>query len=343
MKKIVFMLALCCMGFAHAQHEVWIHGGGGAELEGGYSWHSGLGYRYFFMPELGLGLGAEFAYVKQSFSSKSTETDIDGDAFELRKKTKGHVYMIQAPLMLQYNINGFYIGAGGKAGFPLGGEETTEKLGYFDYEDYEYIEQEFLGVGVSKEKPKTAFFLSLEAGYKWKFAEDFSLYAGAYFDYGKYAIIGGKLALAFGFDGKAKKRAKEEALLEKELGELNDMYIEAMREHHAAAGFELAQTKLSDVQRENLDKKIELLKNYPDFRFYIYGHTCDLGGPEANEKLGMERAENAKEYMVSKGIAESRIIGIGSKLDTEPLVPNTSEENRALNRRVEIVLEKGGK
>jgi outer membrane protein OmpA-like peptidoglycan-associated protein len=89
-----------------------------------------------------------------------------------------------------------------------------------------------------------------------------------------------------------------------------------------------------------LDQKITLLQNYPDFRFYIYGHTCDLGGPEANERLGMERAKNARDYMVSKGIEESRILGIGSKLDTEPLIPNTSEENRAMNRRVEIVIEK---
>jgi flagellar motor protein MotB len=44
--------------------------------------------------------------------------------------------------------------------------------------------------------------------------------------------------------------------------------------------------------------------------------------------------------MISKGIDESRIIGIGSKLDAEPIIPNTSEENRALNRRVEIVIEK---
>ena len=98
--------------------------------------------------------------------------------------------------------------------------------------------------------------------------------------------------------------------------------------------------KVGDYQRGRLDEKIAILKQYPHLRFYIYGHTCDLGTHEANERVGLGRAENTKQYLISNGIDPSRILGIASKRDTEPLVPNTSEDNRKYNRRVEIIVEK---
>jgi outer membrane protein OmpA-like peptidoglycan-associated protein len=103
--------------------------------------------------------------------------------------------------------------------------------------------------------------------------------------------------------------------------------------------YEMSATWLTAAQRKEVDKQIALLKQYPDMKVFIYGHTCDLGTPETNEKVGLGRAEKAKEYMISKGISEKRIAGIASKLDREPLVPNTSEENRKKNRRVEIVVQ----
>jgi outer membrane protein OmpA-like peptidoglycan-associated protein len=348
MKKLILKLFLfCCLGSAHAQHEVWLHGGGGMEADG-YSWLSGLGYRYFFVPRWSLGVSAEIAYVNQDFSSSSKKIDeIENEEFVFRTKTKTSVYMLQLPLMAQYHVGDFFLAMGSKASFPLSGDETVKKSGYYEFEDYEYTEQEFLGFGTSANKVKGAlFFIALEAGHKWKLAKDISLYASAYLDHGKYTIIGAKIALAFGNNGKearALRKAEEVPLsLEKKLEELNAMYLEAAREH-SATGFSISQTKLGDIQREDLDRKIELLQSYPNSKFYIYGHTCNLGSQETNEKTGLERAKNAKDYMISKGIDESRIIGIGSKLDTEPLLPNTSEENRAVNRRVEIVLEKEGK
>jgi outer membrane protein OmpA-like peptidoglycan-associated protein len=342
MKKLILILLLfCCLSFTHAQHEVWVHGGSGMEADG-YSWLSGLGYRYFFVPRWSAGLGAEIAYVNQDFKSSRMEKDIDGDEFEFRTRTKTSVYMLQLPLMAQYHVGDFFLAMGGKASFPLSGDETVKKSGYYEYENYEYTEQEFLGFGTSANKVKgPLFFIALEAGHKWKLAKDISLYASAYLDHGKYTIVGAKIELAYGNNGKEKalRKAAAPASLEMRLEELNAMYLDAAREH-SATGFSISQTKLGEIQREDLDRKIELLQSYPNSKFYIYGHTCNLGSQETNEKTGLERAKNAKDYMISKGIDENRIIGIGSKLDTEPLLPNTSEENRAVNRRVEIVLEK---
>jgi len=100
--------------------------------------------------------------------------------------------------------------------------------------------------------------------------------------------------------------------------------------------YTLEQIELTDIQKQELDKKIALLQQYPDLNCYIYGHTCTLGSDKINEKVGLQRAQKAKEYMLSKGIAENRILGIASKSDTEPLVPNISEADRRQNRRVEL-------
>ncbi|MDR2555429.1 MAG: OmpA family protein [Fibromonadaceae bacterium] len=104
--------------------------------------------------------------------------------------------------------------------------------------------------------------------------------------------------------------------------------------------FHITQTKPSEKQIPALDAIIALLKDHPELRFYINGHTCDQGDKEINRIVGYERAKAVKDYVISKGIDENRILGIGSKLYYEPLVPNTSEENRRKNRRVEFVIEK---
>lgn len=66
---------------------------------------------------------------------------------------------------------------------------------------------------------------------------------------------------------------------------------------------------------------------------FVEGHTDDLGGEAYNQKLSQFRAEAVRNYLVSKGISPSRIQAIG-KGQLEPVIPNTSDENRAMNRRV---------
>jgi outer membrane protein OmpA-like peptidoglycan-associated protein len=102
--------------------------------------------------------------------------------------------------------------------------------------------------------------------------------------------------------------------------------------------FGCGKSDLNDRRIEELEKRIALMKQNPDLDAFIYGHTCDLGTREANEKVGLARAKNAKAYMISQGISEKRILGIATKRDTEPVVPNTDEENRKINRRVEVEL-----
>ena len=133
--------------------------------------------------------------------------------------------------------------------------------------------------------------------------------------------------------------AAEKARLEEEenarkKAELKQQSIDLLQQ--PIVNFKLGKVASSDPQIEALDKRVEILKQNPDLIIFIYGHTCDTGTHEANEKVGLSRAQQAKEYMISQGVSENQIRGIASKRDTEPLVPNTNEENRKINRRVEM-------
>ena len=103
--------------------------------------------------------------------------------------------------------------------------------------------------------------------------------------------------------------------------------------------YTVSQTKLSAVQQRLLDEKIEILNRHPEWKVRIEGHTCNIGNDAVNERVGKARAEAAKKYMIEKGIDASRIVDTVSKRDTQPLVPNTTEDNRKINRRVVLVCE----
>jgi len=104
-------------------------------------------------------------------------------------------------------------------------------------------------------------------------------------------------------------------------------------------GYTVSQVRLSKDQQNKLDEKIEILNRRPDWTIRIDGHTCDIGGDVVNERVGKARAEAAKKYLIEKGIDASRIVSVASKRDTQPVVSNTNESNRKINRRVVLVCE----
>jgi outer membrane protein OmpA-like peptidoglycan-associated protein len=96
--------------------------------------------------------------------------------------------------------------------------------------------------------------------------------------------------------------------------------------------FDLDKATLRPESIEDLDKKVEILKRYPEMTLVIYGNTCDLGTDPHNYKLGQRRAEAARNYLISKGIAPERLES--STLSRfQPELPNTDEPNRQHNRR----------
>jgi outer membrane protein OmpA-like peptidoglycan-associated protein len=100
--------------------------------------------------------------------------------------------------------------------------------------------------------------------------------------------------------------------------------------------FAINKHDMSPERMDAVNDKIKILKAYPNSKIIIVGHSCNSGAFDVNFKLGMLRAEMVYQYLVKNGIDESRIDGVFSKADEEPVAPNTTEKNRLKNRRVVI-------
>ena len=86
---------------------------------------------------------------------------------------------------------------------------------------------------------------------------------------------------------------------------------------------------------EELNRLVDLLKLNTQFKVEISAHTDDKGADAYNMKLSDRRANSVVNYLRLKGIPSNRLVAKGYG-KTKPLVPNTSDENRAKNRRVEF-------
>lgn len=96
--------------------------------------------------------------------------------------------------------------------------------------------------------------------------------------------------------------------------------------------FDLDEHVLKPASTQALDRKVEILKKYPEMTIRIIGNTCDIGTNDYNAALGQKRAEVARDYLYSKGIGLNRMTTI-SEGAKNPLVPNSSGENHLKNRR----------
>ncbi len=107
--------------------------------------------------------------------------------------------------------------------------------------------------------------------------------------------------------------------------------------------FKSGSARLNPSAFPEIDRMIELFKEFTEYNINIKGHTDNI--PIAtrvfpsNWELSAIRATTVLKYLISQGISPQRLTatGYGKIL---PLVPNTTADNRAMNRRVEFVLEK---
>ncbi len=98
---------------------------------------------------------------------------------------------------------------------------------------------------------------------------------------------------------------------------------------------------LLNTAQTKLDQVAEALKAQADNkRIVVEGHTDSQGSDATNQPLSLNRASAVRDYLVSRGVPQEKIsaIGLGS---SRPLVDNKSAENRANNRRVEIIIGNG--
>jgi len=115
-----------------------------------------------------------------------------------------------------------------------------------------------------------------------------------------------------------------------------DRYITAISEDRLVlVGVNFAFDK-SDLLPESypvLDNAVKLLNNKPELNIEIQGYADNIDTDAYNKKLSEERAQTVKNYLVSKGIAENRLTTVGYG-ESNPIADNTTEEGRAMNRRI---------
>ena len=99
--------------------------------------------------------------------------------------------------------------------------------------------------------------------------------------------------------------------------------------------FEFNSIKLLAKSFQELNSLADFLLTNPKLTVQVSGHTDDVGSEAYNIKLSRDRAKSVAEYLVLQGISADRIntFGYGK---SRPLVGDTSEEARTLNRRVEV-------
>jgi outer membrane protein OmpA-like peptidoglycan-associated protein len=90
-----------------------------------------------------------------------------------------------------------------------------------------------------------------------------------------------------------------------------------------------------------LDEVGGVMTDNPKITLEVQGHTDNVGNDAYNMKLSQSRADAVRAYLVSHSTEASRLISKGYGFH-QPLVPNTSEANRALNRRVQFIRTESG-
>lgn len=93
--------------------------------------------------------------------------------------------------------------------------------------------------------------------------------------------------------------------------------------------------------RDYFDQLLEALKDNPALRVKLVGHTDNVGPDKFNLRLSIARAQAIKDYLVEHGLEASRVTVDGRGM-REPVNDNSTSEEQALNRRVEMTILYGG-
>lgn len=109
-----------------------------------------------------------------------------------------------------------------------------------------------------------------------------------------------------------------------------------------AAYFDFDQSTLTSQGRQALDEAARILKDRPNLRAEVTGHTDSKGTSTYNQGLSERRAQAAYDYLVNQGVDSRQLDGPRGYGENQPIAPNThadgsdNPEGRAKNRRAEV-------
>jgi outer membrane protein OmpA-like peptidoglycan-associated protein len=105
--------------------------------------------------------------------------------------------------------------------------------------------------------------------------------------------------------------------------------------------FEFDSARLTTADKLRLDKIATRLKaEAPSARLSVTGHTDSRGSDTYNQKLSERRAHSVTDYLVESGIARSSFVSVQGAGETQPVADNNTADGRAMNRRVEIRIDR---
>ncbi len=103
-----------------------------------------------------------------------------------------------------------------------------------------------------------------------------------------------------------------------------------------AITFETGKADLKPESIVEINRMAKLMQEHPELNFEVQGHCDNTGSDAINDPLSQKRAEAIVKALTDKGIAASRLTAVG-KGSHSPIAPNTDDEGRTKNRRVEFV------
>ena len=101
--------------------------------------------------------------------------------------------------------------------------------------------------------------------------------------------------------------------------------------------FDFNKANIKPEHVQEINRLAKQLNKYDLHKLKIVGHTDDIGNPEYNQKLSEERAPSVASIFVQQGFKQNDLTAVG-RGSSQPFVPNTSDENRANNRRVAVII-----
>ncbi|PWA11389.1 OmpA family protein [Flavobacterium laiguense] len=121
--------------------------------------------------------------------------------------------------------------------------------------------------------------------------------------------------------------------------EVTEQVLEELKVQARAVYFVTGKAILATADKGATDGRLEaikeILKNYPNAKFAIEGHTDSTGSAKINQKLSEDRAKVVMDKLIEKGVNPANLTsaGFGS---SKPVADNKTKEGKALNRRTEI-------
>jgi outer membrane protein OmpA-like peptidoglycan-associated protein len=101
--------------------------------------------------------------------------------------------------------------------------------------------------------------------------------------------------------------------------------------------FSTGSATITSTSRYNIEKLARILNRYKDTSLVIEGHTDDIGDENSNQILSEKRAESVANLLEAYGVSGRRLSPVGYG-ETHPVASNETENDRKLNRRVEVLI-----